>query len=696
MKQGKLNAYLILIIIQSAFLFIAFPLFIKNGFDGMFCISFDGMKNYFTLDSYVKEPTAGSALAYHSMAYPFGDYIYFTDNTPLFAFLYKQLGCNKSLAIPAFNAMVLLNILVCSLLTFKLFSKIIADNRVVLLLAIVLPWTNIQTSRILAGHFNLSLSFIVVLAILLLYELLEKWSNALRRNVATLGLILLIAISFFIHGYYVAILAVFIGSTLMYKAVVEAVTKKSFNSFLYTLAIPALGVGVPYSIVRLTDGYYKLRKAGAMDYDHANMKSNFFMFFTHYDFHTLGFPLASTMESNIETKIYLGNIGLLCFSVLWLGAVLNRQFRSHFFSIQKSFFRHAVLAPVFWGSFICLMVSFGEQYGTNRDPLVFFSPFKSFNALAPEKQVLMVVSALAMLLVGAFMFSPSFKRFIQKTIADYKTRTKRKLAQILVIGLMVFLFIGRYAAEFPNILNPFLYLHFVTPMVEQFRNLSRFSWPFFWTYYIWLFFVLNELKKVYSLRTYTIGFVAISIVGLWEVVDLTNYMSKYGYFENVLSAKNTRRDITAPIDYSHYQAILPIPYYIVGSEDYDHTIDENNDWSRQNMQLATLSHLPLMSVKLSRTPPDFSIKMLNWLGKGIADTSITQRLNARPVLVVVNNKLLASPNEAGLRTGGRQESMVWYNATAAFVQRFKPRLIGTYGDESYYEWQPTSSPLTLK
>lgn len=67
------------------FIFRAFgQLFTEPG-QHLFMTSFEGMKNYFTFQSYLQQPFEKGLSWFGNMNYPFGDYIFYTDNTPLLA-----------------------------------------------------------------------------------------------------------------------------------------------------------------------------------------------------------------------------------------------------------------------------------------------------------------------------------------------------------------------------------------------------------------------------------------------------------------------------------------------------------------------------------------------------------------------------------------------------------------------------------
>src|SRR5437763_5880029 len=52
----------------------------------------DGMKNYFTMESYLQHDSPKGVFHYTQMNYPFGEYIYYTDNTPLFCLFVKAFS----------------------------------------------------------------------------------------------------------------------------------------------------------------------------------------------------------------------------------------------------------------------------------------------------------------------------------------------------------------------------------------------------------------------------------------------------------------------------------------------------------------------------------------------------------------------------------------------------------------------------
>src|SRR5438045_1654913 len=52
----------------------------------------DPMKNYFIMDTYLYHDDPRGSLHHNFMNYPFGEYVYYSDNTPLFCWTVKQFS----------------------------------------------------------------------------------------------------------------------------------------------------------------------------------------------------------------------------------------------------------------------------------------------------------------------------------------------------------------------------------------------------------------------------------------------------------------------------------------------------------------------------------------------------------------------------------------------------------------------------
>jgi hypothetical protein len=188
---------------------------------------------------------------------------------------------------------------------------------------------------------------------------------------------------------------------------------------------------------------------------------------------------------------------------------------------------------------------------------------------------------------------------------------------------------------FTNYLSPFFYLHKFTAKVAQFRAFARFSWPFFWAINL---LVLSGLDYWFSNnQTRWRGTVVAAFVLLaWLDTRDTLKFYRHALMPNVLTNAANQPAISAllaSVDPKEYQAILPIPYFHVGSEDLEVTIDDDAPHSKQAYQLSLRTKLPLLASKMSRTPPVQARALLSLFSDQGPTPALRRQLQQKPVLV---------------------------------------------------------------
>jgi hypothetical protein len=177
-----------------------------------------------------------------------------------------------------------------------------------------------------------------------------------------------------------------------------------------------------------------------------------------------------------------------------------------------------------------------------------------------------------------------------------------------VIGLMIALgeeyYFFNYEYKFINIFNPFLYLHKLTRMVEQFRCLGRFAWVFFWWINISGVLLADYLyrtgKTVKLLRWLLLPALLLVAADTYSTIKRSNGERCDNDLTNP-ARLTAAADLLQGVTTSRYQAILPIPYYHIGAEDYSVAIDPEESFFKFNTQLSLVSGLPQMGSKMSRT-----------------------------------------------------------------------------------------------
>ena len=503
-----------------------------------------------------------------------------------------------------------------------------------------------------------------------------------------MGMVLLIFLSFLMHGYYIAIISVFLGGMLFFAGMILLKKKYGKLSLLMGVLVPAFALTAVLALLHFTDKYLAIRPTNAMCYDCSVLKTNFFLLFTHYNFHSLAFPLASTRPMDMESMVYLGNIGLFAFAGIWTGAVFSGKFRKRVFDIQRVFFSDPLKKAIFLSGLLMLIISFGESYTSNRDVITIYTPLSRINNIGTNNLLILIALIVLVIYAIILMAYPEAREKMKGIGRDYLQHPYKKAGLLFCIALMIYLFIARYSVTVINILNPFLYLHFVTKEVEQFRSLSRFSWPFFWSFYIWIIYTFIQLYYQSGTKTKGILLTLFLVIGAIEVSDYLVNMRRNANNPNSFADEQLKDSGKLKIDFSQYQAILPIPYYVVGSEDYPHTIDDNNKWSAYTMQLSLHSHLPLMACKMSRTPQKFAMALLNLVSNDSLQPELKNRLNNEPILIPFDRSLVNDPSQIELCTSGRPETKEYYMKANEFVNRHHLKPVDSMGDILFYSWSP--------
>ena len=598
---------------------VAFLRFRRDMFHVIFSNEGDGLKNIFNLVSYVKEPiTAEGIFKFNSFCYPFGEYVYYTDNTPLFAIPFRWFCLHiydaSAYTMVVFNLFVILNIIISGLLLYKIFRQLLNEQVFSYIIAIILPWTNIQVLRIWRGHYSLSFASLILLAIWLMM-LWHKYRYEIRKQVGVgVAMILLTIASFLAHGYYLAIVSIFITFMLLFYGFLNRKEKYGKFTLWASVVFPVLAVGLTMLLLFVTDKNLAIRGETAHGYDDAFQKTRLFCLYGHYNFQKIFFPIYYDFDtSDPDSAGYLGNVGLFAFFIIGIAVLVNKRFRYNIMQIQKDFFRDPLKASILLGSIIMLSISMGEVYDS----------------------------------VGAFY---------------------------------------QHGFNFFNIINPFFYLHFITNRVEQFRCLVRFLWPFYFGFYIWVMYTIVAVYQQSGKRLKISIIVGICCLGGAEVYDFVTELQHKTNNVNYLSADNVAKTRPGHLDPKQYQAILPIPYYFVGSEDYNMTSDDDEGWSNYTYRLHLNTGLPLMSCKMSRTPPLFNKILFDFVAYDSLNKLLKEKLNRKPILVAVNKRLINEPiaNHKPIL----EQAVRLYTYSLEFVARHHLQPVDSADDVIFYNYYP--------
>lgn len=366
----KKRPLIVIAALQLILVFIGFRSFWEHPLNYILVDYGDGMKNLFNLQAYVSDPTYNNNFFYiRQFNYPWGEYVNTTDNTPGFAIALKWFCQHvrdiSPYAVPLFEALIILSIVLSAVFTYKIFYRLLQNEWIAMLAALVLPWANPQTIRIPRGHFNLALALFIVWAIWSFIRWTDLSKQGSKRAYgAALSLIACIVVGFLFHGYYVAILGLFIGGLLFFFTIQQIRSKAPWKMpAAATLFIPLIALAICGWYMKATDPLLSQRPDAPGGYDWIEHKVRFWSLFTAPKFYSFQFWIQNNEVSwDPENMGYLGHIPLYGFTFVGLLLLFNKEYRQSFADVQRRFFSDPLLSTLFWGGLLLLFVNFGEYY----------------------------------------------------------------------------------------------------------------------------------------------------------------------------------------------------------------------------------------------------------------------------------------------------------------------------------------------
>lgn len=199
-------------------------------------------------------------------------------------------------------------------------------------------------------------------------------------------------------------------------------------------------------------------------------------------------------------------------------------------------------------------------------------------------------------------------------------------------------------------------LDLVEPL-KQFRALGRFSWFFFFGLNVFLFVRLYAVVKSREGN--------MKIAGLTLLVLLACFSGFEGSFLHLSAAKNGDRPNTLvmdklsadgtfgylqtplkTIDFSQYQAVVPLPFFHVGSYLFQQKSNTPPNFLVEFMTFAYHSKLPMTSSYMSRTAHEESVRSLQFFSPSILEKEISKDItDPRPFLCFRRKGIAISEEE---------------------------------------------------
>ena len=315
---------LVALLIQTILLSYTYATLIFNPGEYLIIDHFDGIKNYFSMACFLRQPLGSALVQGHN--YPFGEYIYYTDSTPLVVVPLHWLV----LAVPAlapyglylYDLFILSGFVVATGFLVLILRRLAVPGWLTVLLAVCLPWLGPQTLRLQVGHMNLTYTPALLFIIWALQRLHEAWREQ-KSLVRPFGVVLLGIVFFsWLHFYYLPLLGgtlAFFGTCLLYES---WRTRRPWRRLAIGLGATLLAaVALTAGLLQLFDARAGERTPNSNGYDWIEWKLQFSALFAGYVYNKIRFPFERTAVIQYESDSYLTSFvlfGLLLVAILAL------------------------------------------------------------------------------------------------------------------------------------------------------------------------------------------------------------------------------------------------------------------------------------------------------------------------------------------------------------------------------------------
>lgn len=185
--------------------------------------------------------------------------------------------------------------------------------------------------------------------------------------------------------------------------------------------------------------------------------------------------------------------------------------------------------------------------------------------------------------------------------------------------------------------------------LKQFRALGRFAWPFYYIFSAYAAFYIYRLWR-YLRQHRAPGFATSWLLPLlllwggeavWYVRPIAENIESRSVKDKLVGEYSNYQQLLGwsafkPTD---FQAILPLPYFIVGTDKIDMGATEQAAY--QSYKTALNLHLPLLTMFMARSSVSETLRLTQLLSSSlVAKTLLPTLPSAKPILLVVTPETL--------------------------------------------------------
>ncbi|NOU46767.1 MAG: hypothetical protein HOO86_06870 [Bacteroidales bacterium] len=176
------------------------------------------------------------------------------------------------------------------------------------------------------------------------------------------------------------------------------------------------------------------------------------------------------------------------------------------------------------------------------------------------------------------------------------------------------------------------------PIIKKFRSVGRFAWVFYYVSGVLAVWFLNSVATT-KFRKLIIG-----VLPILFVIEAFPVYKSYAKFTNktpnlfdINMVGEELKEVISEIESKNYQAILPLPYYHIGSENYG-KIGASKVY-KESMIISYHTRLPLFSTYLTHTSIWESKNCVQLLSPVYYDKAIKESIpNTKDILIYWSNE----------------------------------------------------------
>ncbi len=356
----------LLLIGQALILFFTFDDMFKEPGQYMFANFYDGMRQYYFFQAYVEQSPDQSWLKVEEVGYPYGEYVLYTDGTPLLAFVTRLISTYlvdlSDHAVDVFNYFIILGRLLSTYLVFLILHRLNIQPWRVFIFALALPWINGEIIKLAGGQMNLSYSWPLLLTIYTGIRIFQ--ANEAKKPAWRWAIIyaVLVSLTAFLHLYWLPLTTFVLGFMLLaYFIYLWRQHRDLLPTVGYAFTATISPWMVVLALVRLTDGYFRFRRSVGEGYGWDRWVFELSGYYTSHKWNGIRFIIEDQQINSYGSHAYLGNFALFLVVIM---LVVYWAKRSAALPVRSTLREHAegrVLLFLGVGAAVSVFIALGEK-----------------------------------------------------------------------------------------------------------------------------------------------------------------------------------------------------------------------------------------------------------------------------------------------------------------------------------------------